>query len=211
MAQQQSDGISAHTSVETQILNRMRRAGRGSVWCVDRLGGLASRSALDQALRRLCERTLIQRIAHGVYLFPLDHPFSITAPATVAATLQMLIDGGIPAIIPIGMHAAALYDLATPVPTYTYGAVGVSRRIVTPWWELSVTPVAERFVLGLHTQTATIIQAMRWIGQAHWDDTHQRTLRAVLTPQGRHIVAAQAVHAPRWMQRWLIALGADQG
>lgn len=203
--------IAAHgqQSVESQILGRMRRAGRGSVWCVERLHGIGQRNALDQGLRRLAARGTILRVAHGVYLFPLPHPLTITAPATIAATLTMLTESGVPALVPIGRTAAAVYDLVPAENAHTYGAVATRRSIETAWWQLFVIPVAERFIRDLHPQTATLIQAMRYHGQAAWGEAEQGQIRAVLSPYARQVVAAQAGAAPRWMAPWLVALGND--
>ncbi|MFM2031557.1 MAG: hypothetical protein RLZZ297_322 [Chloroflexota bacterium] len=193
-------------TVEAQVVARIRRAGRGSVWCVERFAGVAPRNTLDQTLRRLAQKGTLERIAHGVYHYGHPHPLTGTAPATIAATIVMLADAGYGHLVPIGATAAAVYDLAAPSGVVTYGAHSGSRRVVTPWWELRVTTVAPRFVVDLHPQTATVIQALRWVGRRSWSAHHQATLAAALTANGRAIVAAQAAAAPDWMHSWLRAL-----
>ena len=67
------------TPVEQQILARMRRAGRGSVWHAGRLRGLAPRNTLDQSLGRLealnDEQSvpLVPSGAYACYLLGLIH------------------------------------------------------------------------------------------------------------------------------------------
>jgi len=194
-------------SIEAQLMARVRRAGRGSVWCAERFGGEFSRNAVDQALLRLAQRQTLVRIAQGVYLYPIPHPLLGIAPATLADVHEMLaaIRGG--PVIAYGTTAAAQYGLApADGERYEYAGIGVSRSIVTRWWTMHIRPIAPRFIVGLHPQTAMVIQAMRYIGKENWCEANSQTLQLKLTAHARRIVAAEASLAPGWMQRILRGL-----
>ena len=193
--------------IEAQIMARMRRAGRGSVWCAERCGGAFPRNAVDQALARMTKRHILVRIAHGVYLYPILDPILGHVPAVLADVHDMLAAIGVGPLIATGATVAAQYGLCGgDTARHTYGGVGVSRTIETPWWTIEIRPIAARYIVGLHPQTAMVIQALRFIGNGHWQAAHSEVLRLRLSGTGCHIVAAEAPHAPGWMRPILGAL-----
>jgi hypothetical protein len=188
-------------SIEAHITARMRRAGRGSVWCAERCGDTLPRNAIDQALTRMTQRQILVRIAHGVYLYPIPHPLLGYAPAAVADVLEMYASIGVVPCIAAGATAAAYYGLAASDSTrYEYAALGVSRTLVTRWWTMHIRPIAARYIVGLHPQTAMIIQALRTIGHTDWQAEHTDVLRQHLSESARSIVSAEASLAPGWMR-----------
>ena len=188
-------------STEAQVLTRVRRAGRGIVWCAERLALGLPRNAIDQALGRMTSKQQLTRIAHGIYLYPHMHPLRGTQPPLLADVLEMLADIGAGPLVPTNETAAAMVGLAhQDHSTYTYGSVGVSRTIVTQWWTLTIRPIAPRGIVGVHALTAVVIQAMRHIGHAQWNDTCTAILRQHLLPASFALLAEQSGVAPAWMR-----------
>jgi hypothetical protein len=195
VATQQTD------STEAQVLARVRRAGRGSVWCAERLALGLPRNAIDQALGRMTSKRQLTRIAHGIYLYPHIHPLRGTQPPLLADVLDMLLDVATGPLVPTNGTAAAMLGLSDhDHTTYTYGSIGVSRTIVTQWWTLTVRRIAPRGIVGVHGLTAVVIQAMRHIGHAQWNDTCTATLRQHLLPASCALLAEQSGAAPAWMR-----------
>ena len=56
-------------TVAEKVLRRIR-ASKGSVWSAGEFADLGSRSALDQALRRLWLAGTIRKVARGLYDYP---------------------------------------------------------------------------------------------------------------------------------------------
>ena len=194
-------------STEAQVLARVRRAGRGSVWCAERLALGVPRNAIDQALGRMTSKQQLTRIAHGIYLYPHIHPLRGTQPPLLADVLEMLADIGAGPLVPTNGTAAAMVGLAhQDNSTHTYGSVGVSRTIPTRWWTLTVRPIAPRSIVGVHPMTAVVIQAMRHFGQAHWNDTCTAVLRRHVVPASCALLGEQLGAAPAWMRPILRSL-----
>jgi hypothetical protein len=188
-------------STEAQVMARVRRAGRGSVWCAERLVLGLPRNAIDQALGRLTSKEQLIRIAHGIYLYPQVHPLLGMQPALLADVLQMYSDIGVGPLIPTGATAAAFFDLCEPEQMVIhYGGVGITRTIATARWTLYIRPVAARAIDGLHPLTAILIQAMRHIGQKHWNSTHTQLLRHRITGTSAAIICDQGALCPAWMR-----------
>jgi hypothetical protein len=57
-----------------QIVKRIQGRGRGSVWTPKDFLDLGSRAAVDQSLRRLVGRGVLQRLDRGVYSYPKVSP-----------------------------------------------------------------------------------------------------------------------------------------
>ena len=194
-------------STEAQVLARVRRAGRGSVWCAERFAPALSRNAIDQALGRMTNKRLLIRIAHGIYLYPNIHPLRGTQPPLLADVLEMLSDIGMGPLVPTNGTAAAMVGLSGhDHTTYTYGSPSGSRTIVTQWWTLNVRPIAPRGIVGVHAFTAVVIQAMRHIGQTQWNDTHTQLLQQSITDASAAILCDQVALFPAWMRTIIATL-----
>src|SRR2546426_8471085 len=61
-------------SIDSKVLARIRRRGRGSVIVPADFLEFGSRWAIDQALHRLARKGTIRRLAHGIYDYPENHP-----------------------------------------------------------------------------------------------------------------------------------------
>lgn len=194
-------------STEAQVLARVRRAGRGSVWCAERLALGLPRNAIDQALGRMTSKQQLTRIAHGIYLYPHVHPLRGMQPVLLADVLEMLSDIGMGPLVPTNGTAAAMVGLSDhDHTTYTYGSVGGSRTIVTQWWTLMVRPIAPRGIVGVHALTAVVIQAMRHVGQAQWDDSQTLLLQHRITDASAAIICNQVALFPAWMRTIIATL-----
>jgi hypothetical protein len=194
-------------STEAQVLARVRRAGRGSVWCAERLALDLPRNAIDQALGRMTSKRQLTRIAHGIYLYPHVHPLRGMQPVLLTDVLEMLSDIGMGPFVPTNGTAAARVGLSdSDHTTYTYGSVGGSRTIVTQWWTLMVRPIAPRGIVGVHALTAVVIQAMRHIGQTQWNDSHTQLLQHRITDASAAILGDQVALFPAWMRTIIATL-----
>jgi hypothetical protein len=61
-------------SIDSRILARIHRRGRGSVVIPGVFFDVGSREAVDLALHRLARKGTIRRLARGVYDYPKEHP-----------------------------------------------------------------------------------------------------------------------------------------
>ena len=110
-------------------------------------------------------------------------------------------------VIAYGATAAAQYGFVlADRERCEYAGIGVSRTIVTRWWTMHIRPIAPRFIVGLHPQTAMVIQAMRHIGQKQWNNTHTQILQQRITDASAAILCDQVALFPAWMRTIIATL-----
>lgn len=191
------------TPVEQQILARMRRAGRGSVWHAGRLRGLAPRNTLDQALGRLVKKGVIRRIAHGLYVFPQLLPVVGEVPVKLASILEALNDDQSVPLVPSGVYACYLLGLVPILPTeVVLLSADATRVIQLADVVIRIRPAAPRYLQCAGRTSGILIQALRHIGDSMVSDEHLLVLRQQLSPVSRKTLLRDIESAPAWMHQW---------
>ncbi|MFZ9856944.1 MAG: DUF6088 family protein [Roseiflexaceae bacterium] len=191
------------TPVEQQILARMRRAGRGSVWHAGRLRGLAPRNTLDQALGRLAKKGVIRRIAHGLYVFPQQLPVVGEVPVKLASIIDALNDDQIVPLVPSGAYACYLLGLVpTPPAEVVLLSADTTRVIQLADVVIRIRPAAPRYLQCAGRTSGILIQALRYLGDALVNDDHVSILRQQLSSVSRKALLRDIESAPAWMHQW---------
>lgn len=191
------------TPVEQQIVARMRRAGRGSVWHAGRLRGLAPRNTLDQALGRLAKKGTIRRIAHGLYLFPQLVPIVGEVPVKLTAVLEALNDNQDIPLVPSGAYACYLLGLVSAPPAeVVLLSADTTRMIQLADVVISIRPAAPRYLQCAGRTSGILIQALRHIGESTVNDAHVALLRQHLSGISRQTLLLDKEIAPAWMHQW---------
>ena len=191
------------TPVEQQILARMRRAGRGSVWHAGRLRGLAPRNTLDQALGRLAKKGVIRRIAHGLYVFPQQLPLVGEVPVKLASILEALNDDQSVPFVPSGAYACYLLGIEQTQPTeVVLLSTDTTRVIQLADVVIRIRPAAPRYLQCAGRTSGILIQALRHIGDAMVSDMHVIVLKQQLSYVSRKALLRDIEIAPAWMHQW---------
>jgi predicted transcriptional regulator of viral defense system len=61
-------------SIEDQVFKKIKDNKRGKIFFPASFSNLGSEDAIHQALKRLTEKGILFRIAHGIYLYPKTDP-----------------------------------------------------------------------------------------------------------------------------------------
>lgn len=187
-------------STEQQIMARMRRAGRGSVWSVAQFRGLAQRNALDQALTRMLRKGLIRRICHGLYLYPQFHPLLGEAPATLPAVLVAINATASIPLVPSGAYACFLLGIIHDMPSeIILLSATITRDIQLPTVRLRIRKTAPRYLAGGGRLSGVLIQAWRQMGAVQVDDAHIAWLCQQIPAASRRTLQTDEALAPAWM------------
>jgi hypothetical protein len=194
-------------SVDSKILNRIRGSGRGSVFGSHDFLDLGSRAAVDQVLSRLARKGTLRRLARGLYDYPTIHPVmgAVTpTPETIAAALAG--KHGI-RLQPSGAYAANLLGLSTQVPAkIVFLTDGPSRTVRVGNQEIRLVRTTPRAMGPARRISGTVIQALRYLGQAQVDDAVIRTLRRKLRPADKQQLLRDLSFAPSWVGTHLRAI-----
>lgn len=187
-------------STDQAILRRILSRGRGAVFTAADFLDLGSHAAVDKALSRNARAGTIRKLARGLYDFPRhDATLGVLYPhADDVARALASRDGA--RIQPTGAHAANLLGLSTQVPLrVVYLTDGGSRRVTLGRLQIVLRETTPRQLATAGRISGTVIQALRWQGQRHVDDTTVEKLRRRLSPADKRQLIAGLRYAPTWV------------
>jgi hypothetical protein len=188
------------SSVDSQVLARIRRKGPGTVFTPTDFVDLGPRNAVDLALSRNARAGTIRKIAHGVYDLPRrDARLGNLSPSPddVASALAGRDGARLQAS---GAHAANLLGLSDQVPVrLTFLTDGRSRRVQLGRQQVVLKHTTPRQMATAGRISGTVIQALRWLGRDHVDDRTVATLRRRLSEADKRQLQHDLRYAPTWV------------
>lgn len=187
-------------SIESQMLARIVRKGRGAVVTTSDFADLGPRASIDQALSRAVREGRIRRLARGVYDHPRRHPrLGLLAPS-MDDVARALAGRDASRIQPSGAHAANLLGLSDQVPVRAvYLTDGRSRTVQVGRRTVVLKKTTPRNMATAGRISGTVIQALRWLGRRHVHDRVIATLRKRLRDEDREQLLADIRFAPAWI------------
>ena len=186
---------------QNRIRMMIRKASYGSVFVATDFADLGEKKTVNQALLRLAEEGLIQKVLFGVYYKPefneLLKEYVLPFPDDVAHAMARNFGW---TIVPCGDTALNLLGLSTQVPAawvyvsdgpykeYTYGNVTIKFKRTT-----------NKEISNLSFKTALTIQALKALGKEHITDSVIGKLKRVLTEKEKKKMLAEAKSATAWV------------
>lgn len=198
-------------STENKIVRRISSKGHGWCFTPQVFLDLGSSDAIRQGLSRLERRSVIRRLAHGLYEYPQRHPeIGLLAPSPEAVARALAErDGAI--IQSAGAYAANLLGLSEQIPAkVVFLTSGPSRRVRLGKQEILLKHSVPRNMATAGRISGTVIQALRHLGQQHVTQGHLDHLRRILGDAEKRQLWNDRVHAPAWMHRHLKAIAGEQ-
>lgn len=188
-------------SIQDALLNQIRRQGSGKVFTPKDFLDFGSREAVDQALSRLVRDGSLQRLGRGLYHYPRINPRLriAVAPDTdeIAAAIARQTGSR---IAPSGAMAANRLGLSTQVPAKpVYLTDGRSKQVRVGDLVFVVKHVSPKELpLGNRT-SATVLQALRYLGKDGVDAKVISKIRKALSSKDRAQLLRDARYTTDWM------------
>jgi hypothetical protein len=187
-------------SIDQSILRRVRSKGSGSVFTPAEFLDLGSRAAVDKALSRNARAGTIRKLARGLYDLPrVDADLGPLSPhADDVARALAARDAA--RIQPTGANAANLLGLTTQVPVkVVYLTDGGSRRVTLGRLQIVLRKTTPRQLATADRISGTVIQALRWLGKRHVDESTVAQLSQKLSAEEKRQLLADLRYAPDWV------------
>lgn len=204
------DQMKAHMTIDSQILSRIYGKGRGQVFTPIDFTDLGDANTVRVILFRLTAKSIIRRLATGLYDYPEKHPelgLLLPKPNRVADALAR---GAGWRLQPAGAYAANLLGLSEQVPArVVFLTDGAGRKVSLKRLVIELRKAAPRQLALAGRMNGTVIQALRYLGKDHITPSRLATLRRVLSKADRSNLRRDAKFAPAWMRPHLYAVAAD--
>jgi hypothetical protein len=186
--------------VEYKLLSRVYGHKRGLVFSPSIFLDLGSRAAVGMALKSLCDRGLIRRLARGLYDYPKQHPKLGELSPTPEQIAQALAGRDALRIQPSGAYAANLLGLTEQVPAKViFLTDGTNRKTRVGNQEIILNQTTPKNMATAGRVSGLVIQALRYLGKEHVDDAAVEKLAQRLSPADRKQLLNDVRYAPAWI------------
>jgi hypothetical protein len=189
------------STIQDDILDRIRRIDRGKVFTPKDFLDLGSRDAADQSLSRLVRSGEIQRLGRGLYHYPrVNERLGIPIgpdPDEIAEALGRQTGSR---VLPSGAAAANRLGLSTQVPAKpVYLTDGRSRQVRIGGIVFQIRHTAPKELSTASRTSAMVFQALRHLGQAAVDEQVIARLRRALSSDQRQELLRDARYTTGWI------------
>lgn len=200
------------TSMQDKIVERLRRQGQGKVFTPKDFLDLGSRESVDQALSRLAKAETVQRLGRGLYCYPkINKRLGIIISPDADEIASALARQTGSRIAPSGAMAANRLGLSTQVPAKpVYLTDGRSRKVRIGNFLIVVKHVAPKELPVGNQISATVLQALRYLGKEAIDSTVINRIRKALLPKYRSKLLLDSKYTTDWIADAVRKIAGDQ-
>jgi hypothetical protein len=200
------------STIQDDILDRIRGQGRGKVFTPKDFLDLGSRDAADQSLSRLVKGGEIQRLGRGLYHYPrMNERLGIPLVPDLDEIAEALARQTGSRVVPSGAVAANRLGLSTQVPAKpVYLTDGRTRevRIGSTTFQLRHAAPKE-FPVGCRT-SAMVFQALRHLGQGAVDHQVVAQLQRALSAEQLQDLLRDARYTTDWIATVVRQIARDE-
>jgi hypothetical protein len=194
-------GAKPMSTTQDEILDRIRKHGRGKVFIPKDFLDLGSRDAADQSLSRLVKSGDILRLGRGLYQYPqMNERVGIPLGPDLDEIADALARQTGSRVVPSGAVAANRLGLSTQVPAKpVYLTDGRTRQVRIGSTTIQIRHAAPKELPVGSRTSAMVFQALRHLGQAAVDDQVVARFRRALSPKQRQELLQDARYTTDWI------------
>lgn len=183
------------------IKSRLEHLGRGSVFVASDFFDIADKKPVRQALLRMEEEGLIERVLRGVYLYPeYNDLLKRNVPADPGEVAKAIARNFNWTISPSGETALNQLGLSTQVPAiHEYLSDGPYKSYQYGKVQLVFKHRANREMTGTSYKTRLVIQALKALGKEYVDQTAINRLSRILSCEEAGSLLAETRYSSDWI------------
>lgn len=174
-------------SIEIQILNKIKKAKRGSLFFVENFVKLANAKTANKALERLVKSGELERLALGIYYRPAYSDLIGKLTPSIENVAIAIAKRDKARIVPTGAYALNRLGLSTQVPmNYVYLTDGSARRIKIGKRSILFKKASPKNVATVGEISGLAIQALKEIGKEKVLDKEIKHIQELLKRKNQH-------------------------
>lgn len=189
-------------SIEIQVLKKIKKAKRGTLFFVDSFASVGTARSVNKALERLVKSGEVYRISTGIYFRPVkDKVLGIVWPGIdeIAAAIARRDKAR---IIPTGSYALYKLGLTTQVPlNAVYYTDASSRKIKIGKQTITFKKASSRNLSAIGSISSLAIQALKTIGKDHVNVVEIQKIRKLLRIEKPYHLKHDLKLAPEWIRK----------
>lgn len=188
-------------SVEKHIVDKIKKARRGSVFFLDDFLRFGSSKTVGKALERLVLKGEISRVARGMYARLEKHEMFGEIQPTIEAIARAIAKRDKARIIPTGVLALNALGLSTQIPLkIVYLTDGSARTVQIGQRTIKFKKTAPKNLATIGAISGLVIQALKEIGKDNVTDDEIKIVLKQLEKEEQYRLEHDIKLAPEWIR-----------
>jgi hypothetical protein len=188
-------------SIEEQILRKIKKARRGSLFFPESFTSFGSAKAVWKALGRLVNSAEIHRVAKGIYVRPVKDKLLGPVLPGIEDVAEAIRKRDKARIVPTGSYALYKLGLTTQVPmNVVYYTDSTARKIQIGKQSITFKRASARSLSAIGEISMLAIQALKTIGQEQVTNDEINKIRELLIQEKPYHLQHDLKLAPEWIR-----------
>jgi predicted transcriptional regulator of viral defense system len=186
---------------DIQILTKIKKAKRGTLFFINDFASFSKPDAIRQALQRLVKSGEIDRVTAGIFVRPQKDDIVGKIMPDIEDIAKAIARRDRARIVPTGDYALNRLGLSTQVPmNIIYLTNGTARKIKIGNYTIAFKKVAPKNVAAIGEISRLAIQALKTIGKENVTEEEVQHIQAVLQNEKLTHLEYDIRLAPVWIR-----------
>lgn len=192
-------------SIEIQVLDKIKKAKRGSLFFVENFVRIANAKTANKALERLVKAGELERLATGIYYRPATSELIGKLTPSLEAVAVAIAKRDRARIVPTGSYALNRLGLSTQVPmNIVYLTDGSARKIKIGKRTITFKKATPKNVATIGEISGLAIQALKAIGKDKVLDKEIKHIQELLKKEKSTRLEHDIRLAPAWIREIML-------
>jgi hypothetical protein len=188
-------------TIENKILNKIKKAGRGSLFFTNDFIAYGNSKAVSKALERLVDKGEIKRVARGIYTRPKISKLIGEVMPSKEDVAKAIAKRDKARIIPIGSYALNVLGLSTQVPmNAVFLTDGAARKIQLDYGMITFKRATPKNLATIGKISGLAIQALKEIGKGKVEEWEENKIIQILKKEDESKLKHDIKMAPEWIR-----------
>jgi ribosomal protein S19E (S16A) len=188
-------------NIEIQILNRIKKAGRGVLFFTESFMAYGNSDAVRKALERLVKAGKLERISSGIYVRPKTDSVVGKLTPGIEDIAKAIARRDRARIVPTGVYALNRLGLSTQVPlNVVYLTDGAARKIKVGNRTITFRKTTPKNIAAVGEISRLAIQALRTLGKNKITDAEIKQIQQILKKEKITKLEHDIRLAPAWIR-----------
>ncbi len=194
-------------SIELQILRKIKKAKRGSLFFVENFITIATAKTVNKALERLVKSGELERLTKGIYYCPATSDLIGKLTPSLEAVAVAIAKRDKARIVPTGAYALNRLGLSTQVPmNVVFLTDGSARKIKIGKRSILFKKASPKNVASVGEISGLVIQALKEIGKEKVLDSEIKHIQELLKKEKATRLEHDIRLAPAWIREIMLPI-----
>ena len=192
-------------SIELKILNKIKKAKRGTLFFTDSFTTIANTKAISKALERLVKSKELYRVARGMYVRPTEDKYIGIVMPSIEDIALAIAKRDKARIVPTGSYAMYRLGLTTQVPmNIVYYTDASGRKIKIGKQTITFKRASAKNLAYIGDISKLAVLALRSIGKDKVTEEEVQKIKELLNNEKPFHLQHDLKLAPHWIRKILI-------